>query len=188
MTQSAISRSAQQTRLTVKFTAATEIFQTEAVMPATSCCSGQSPTVFNRNFSPVPKEWGILRAYEAQGGLLNLSTPFDWGWFFFLTKTDLLGSCTTSTCYRKIMGNRDHRVDAIDSRLCSSRWRINHMWSMAKMKELQAADGKTKKGAGGRSPELQQGMMELIRGEVKPRRRCLPILMQIRSFFLSLQK
>tara|TARA_R100000935_G_scaffold33933_2_gene54385 strand:+ start:2892 stop:4700 length:1809 start_codon:yes stop_codon:yes gene_type:complete len=171
---------AQPTRLTVKYLPRTEIFQTEAVMPAQVVGSGQSATVSTQLFAGA-KEWEILRAYEAQG-VYKFIDSIDWGWFFFLTKPIFW----VLHHLNLLIGNMGIAIIGLTLLIKALLFPLAYKSyvSMAKMKELQPQMEKLKKDAGDDRQKLQQGMMELYKKEkVNPAAGCLPILMQIPIFF-----
>ncbi|WP_138922632.1 membrane protein insertase YidC [Sulfitobacter sp. BSw21498] len=171
---------AQPTRLTVKYLPRTEIFQTEAVMPAQVVGSGQSATVSTQLFAGA-KEWEILRAYEAQG-VYKFIDSIDWGWFFFLTKPIFW----VLHHLNLLIGNMGIAIIGLTLLIKALLFPLAYKSyvSMAKMKELQPQMEKLKKDAGDDRQKLQQGMMELYKREkVNPAAGCLPILMQIPIFF-----
>ncbi len=168
-------------RSTSKYFANRDIYQAEAVMPATSVAAGTSATVVTRLFAG-PKEWAAIRAYEDDDGVSGFLDSIDWGWFFFLTKP-IFWLLHTLNQY---IGNMGWSIIAltfiIKALVLPLAWKSSV--SMARMKELQPEMEALKERAGEDKQALQQGMMKLYKdNKVNPASGCLPIFLQIPIFF-----
>jgi len=112
-------------------------------MPAQVVAASQSALFHAKTFRGA-KEWEILRGPIELRVFINLFDSIDWGWFSS-DKTDLLGSDHLNLLIGNMRHPGDHRVDALIKALLLPLAYISYV-SMAKMKELQPADGETKKG------------------------------------------
>ncbi len=169
------------------FTAATkyapdsDIYQTEARLPAVTVEPGQSAASTQYLFAG-PKEWETIRTYEKRMGFDRFLDSIDWGWFFFLTKPiffmlhwlhGFIGNMGVSIVVLTLM------IKAVLFPLAYKSY-----VSMARMKELQPKMEKLKEKAGDDRQKLQQEMMALYKSEkVNPASGCLPLILQIPIFF-----
>ena len=164
-----------------RYVEGSEIFQTEARMPAVSVAPGDTFETTTRLFAGA-KEWETIRRYENEDGVAGFLDSIDWGWFFFLTKPifwllhnlhSLIGNMGLSIILLTLL------IKAILFPLA-----YRSYVSMAKMKELQPEMEKLKERAGDDKEALQKGMMDLYKkNKVNPASGCLPILLQIPIFF-----
>jgi YidC/Oxa1 family membrane protein insertase len=167
-------------RLTAKYVAKTDIYQTEMVRPTQSIAPGGVATVSSELFAGA-KEWETIRAYQ-DAGVDRFIDSIDWGWFFFLTKPIfwLLHHL------HQLIGNMGWAIIALTLIIKAVLFPLAYKSyvSMAKMKELQPRMEKLKEAAGDDKQKMQQGMMELYKKEkVNPASGCVPILLQIPIFF-----
>ncbi len=167
-------------RLTAKYVAKTDIYQTEIVKPTQTVAPGQSVEVSSQLFAGA-KEWETIREYQ-NAGVAGFIDSIDWGWFFFLTKPIfwLLHELN------KLIGNMGWSIIGLTLIIKALLFPLAYKSyvSMAKMKELQPQMEKLKEAAGDDKQKLQQGMMEMYKKEkVNPASGCLPILLQIPIFF-----
>ncbi|MFN3662952.1 membrane protein insertase YidC [Yoonia sp.] len=168
-------------RSTSKYFEARNLYQAEAVMPASTIAPGESATVTTRLFAGA-KEWDAIRDYENEGGVDGFLDSIDWGWFFFLTKP-IFWLLHTLNLYIGNMGWSILALTLILKALVLPLAYKSYV-SMAKMKELQPEMEKLKERAGEDKQAMQQGMMKLYKeNKVNPASGCLPILLQIPIFF-----
>ncbi|WP_322895872.1 MULTISPECIES: membrane protein insertase YidC [unclassified Yoonia] len=168
-------------RSTSKYFEARDLYQAEAVMPASTIAPGDSVTVTTRMFAGA-KEWDAIRDYENEGGVEGFLDSIDWGWFFFLTKP-IFWLLHTLNLYIGNMGWSILALTLILKALVLPLAYKSYV-SMAKMKELQPEMEKLKERAGDDKQAMQQGMMKLYKeNKVNPASGCLPILLQIPIFF-----
>ena len=168
-------------RSTSKYFESRDLFQAEAVMPASTVAPGDSVTVTTRLFAGA-KEWAAIRDYEHEGGVDRFLDSIDWGWFFFLTKPIFWLLHTLNL----FIGNMGWSILALTLILKALVLPLAYKSyvSMAKMKELQPEMEKLKERAGDDKQAMQQGMMKLYKdNKVNPASGCLPILLQIPIFF-----
>ena len=164
----------------MKYTAASDIWQTEARQPVQTIAPGAATEVTTQLFAGA-KDWEAIRQYET-AGIKGFIDSIDWGWFFFLTKPmfQLLH------WLNGLIGNMGWAIIALTfiiKALVFPLARKSYI-SMAKMKELQPEMEKLKEAAGDDRVKMQKGMMELYKKEkVNPASGCLPILIQIPIFF-----
>ena len=168
-------------RSTSKYFASRDIYQAEAVMPATTVAAGATETVTTRLFAGA-KEWAAIRAYEDDEGVTGFLDSIDWGWFFFLTKPIFWLLHTLN----QFIGNMGWSIIAltfiIKALVLPLAWKSSV--SMARMKELQPEMEKLKERAGDDKQAMQQGMMKLYKdNKVNPASGCMPIFLQIPIFF-----
>lgn len=167
-------------RLTAKYVAKTDIYQTEIVKPTETVEPGASVAVTSQLFAGA-KEWETIREYEAEG-VPGFIDSIDWGWFFFLTKPIfwLLHNLN------QLIGNMGWSIIGLTLIIKALLFPLAYKSyvSMAKMKELQPKMEELKASAGDDKQKMQQGMMELYKKEkVNPASGCVPILLQIPIFF-----
>ncbi len=168
-------------RSTSKYFEARNLFQAEAVMPASTIAPGESVTVVTRLFAGA-KEWDAIRDYEREGGVGGFLDSIDWGWFFFLTKP-IFWLLHTLNLYIGNMGWSILVLTLILKAIVLPLAYKSYV-SMARMKELQPEMEKLKERAGEDKQAMQQGMMKLYKeNKVNPASGCLPILLQIPIFF-----
>jgi len=180
-----------------KYVAGSDIYQTEARLPAMTVAAGETVEITTQLFAGA-KEAETIRAYQNQPGWIaqlfgttqDPSRPeidrfidsIDWGWFYFLTKPMfwLLHWLNIA------IGNMGFAIIALTLIVKAALLPLAYKSyvSMAKMKELQPEMEKLKERAGDDREKLQKGMMELYKKEkVNPASGCLPILLQIPIFF-----
>ncbi|MBQ2261425.1 MAG: membrane protein insertase YidC [Loktanella sp.] len=168
-------------RSTSKYFEGRNLFQAEAVMPASTIAPGDSTTVTTRMFAGA-KEWDAIRHYERETGVDRFVDSIDWGWFFFLTKPIFWLLHTLNLT----IGNMGWSILALTLILKALVLPLAYKSyvSMARMKELQPEMEKLKERAGDDKQAMQQGMMKLYKdNKVNPASGCLPILLQIPIFF-----
>ncbi|MWD27639.1 membrane protein insertase YidC [Aquicoccus sp. SCR17] len=167
-------------RSTAKYYPQQDIYQTEAVLPATQVAAGESASVSTMFFAGA-KEWSTIRDYQ-QSGIQGFLDAIDWGWFFFLTKPIF----AVLHWLNGFIGNMGWSIIALTIMIKAVLFPLAYKSyvSMAKMKELQPQMEKIKERAGDDRQLLQQEMMSLYKKEkVNPASGCLPILLQIPIFF-----
>ena len=104
----------------VKYTPATDIYQTDARLPVVAVAPGATKEMTSGLFAGA-KVWSILRDYQDEKPIKGFVDAIDWGWFFFLTKPifrvlhemhKLIGN----------MGRGDHRAHLRHQAASCSRW------------------------------------------------------------------
>ncbi len=163
-----------------KYVEASDIYQTEARLPAMTVEAGQTAQVTTQLFAGA-KEWETIRNYQ-EAGIDRFIDSIDWGWFFFITKPMfwLLHNLNM------LIGNMGIAIIALTIIVKAVLFPLAYKSyaSMARMRELQPQMEKLKERAGDDRQKLQQEMMELYKREkVNPASGCLPILLQIPIFF-----
>jgi YidC/Oxa1 family membrane protein insertase len=183
-----------------RYVAGSDIYQTEARLPAITVAPGESVERVTQLFAGA-KEWEIIREYEAgrditgvwdslsyglglsdATGVPRFLDSIDWGWFYFLTKPIFwLLHLLNAT-----IGNMGLAIIALTFIIKAILFPLSRKSyiSMARMKELQPEMEKLKERAGDNREAMQKGMMELYKkNKVNPASGCLPILLQIPIFF-----
>ncbi len=163
-----------------KYSPRSDIYQTEARLPAVTVEPGQSASSTQQLFAGA-KEWETIRAYE-RAGIVKFIDAIDWGWFFFLTKPIF----TALHFLNGLIGNMGVAIILLTFCIKAILFPLAYKSyvSMARMKELQPEMEKLKEKAGDDRQKLQQGMMELYKtNKVNPASGCLPLLLQIPIFF-----
>jgi len=163
-----------------KYVAGSDIYQTEARLPAMTVAAGETVEITTQLFAGA-KEAETIRDYQ-NAGIERFVDSIDWGWFYFLTKPLfwLLHWLNIA------IGNMGLAIIALTLIVKAILFPLAYKSyvSMAKMKELQPEMEKLKERAGDDREKLQKGMMELYKKEkVNPASGCLPILLQIPIFF-----
>jgi YidC/Oxa1 family membrane protein insertase len=164
-----------------KYTAATDIFQTDMRLPAITVAPGASASAETWLFAGA-KEWALLRDYQNEREIDRFVDAIDWGWFFFLTKPIFIALHELN----KLLGNMGLAIIGltfvIKLILFPLAWKS--FVSMSRMKGLQPEMEKIKERVGDDRMKMQQEMMALYKKEkVNPAAGCLPILLQIPIFF-----
>jgi YidC/Oxa1 family membrane protein insertase len=170
-----------QARFSAAKTGATDTYQTDYLLDATTIAPGGKTSVQARLFAGA-KEVNIVDGYEKSLAIKNFDLLIDWGWFYFITKPLFLA---IDKIYQWV-GNFGVAILIITViiKLLFFPLANKSYASMARMKAVQPqmlairdryADDKVKQ---------QQAMMELYRQEkINPVSGCLPILIQIPVFF-----
>ncbi len=168
-------------RSVVRYNPASDIYQTETVLPSVTVAPGAESTSQTRLFAGA-KEWDVIRSYQNEGGIDGFLDSIDWGWFFFLTKPIF----AVLHWLNGIIGNMGWSIIVLTLIIKAVLLPLAYKSyvSMAKMKELQPEMEKLKESAGDDRQKMQQGMMELYKkNKVNPASGCVPILLQIPIFF-----
>jgi len=166
---------------TAIYSEASDIYQTQAILPRSEVAAGASSSSEIKLFAGA-KEWETIREYQNEGGVSKFLDSIDWGWFFFLTKPIF----AVLHWLNGVLGNMGVAIIALTLLIKALLFPLAYKSyaSMAKMKELQPQLEKLKKDAGDDKAALQKEMMALYKKEkVNPAAGCLPILMQIPIFF-----
>ena len=165
----------------VKYSAATETYQTEARMPAMDVAAGATAAVTTRLFAGA-KEWETITGYETSANIDGFEDSIDWGWFFYFTKPMFWLLHTL----HGLIGNMGLAIIALTiviKLLVFPLARKSYI-SMARMKELQPEMEALKETAGDDKMKLQKEMIELYKkNKVNPASGCLPMFLQIPIFF-----
>ena len=164
-----------------RYVPGSEIYQTEARLPAVTVAPGETAESTTRLFAGA-KEWETIRRYENEEGIDGFLDSIDWGWFYFLTKPIFW----LLHYLNALIGNMGLAIIALTILIKAILFPLAYRSyvSMAKMKELQPEMEKLKESAGDDREKLQKGMMELYKkNKVNPASGCLPILLQIPIFF-----
>jgi YidC/Oxa1 family membrane protein insertase len=180
----------------VKYSAASDIYQTEIREPVMTVAAGAEGVTTSRFFAGA-KEWATIQSYENDPGVMarlvgiekTEATPvpgfidsIDWGWFYFLTKPIF----AVLHWLNSLIGNMGWAIIALTFvlKLIVLPLAYKSYVSMARMKELQPEMEALKERAGDDKQKLQKEMMQLYREKkVNPAAGCLPILIQIPIFF-----
>lgn len=163
-----------------KYTAATDIFQTETRQPVLTVAPGAAAESTSRLFAGA-KEWETIRAYQ-KGGIAGFLDSIDWGWFFFLTKPIF----AVLHWLHGLIGNMGLAIIALTFvlKLIVLPLAYKSYVSMARMKELQPEMEILKERCGDDKQRLQRETMQLYKDKkVNPAAGCLPIFLQIPIFF-----
>jgi YidC/Oxa1 family membrane protein insertase len=164
----------------VKYDAARDIYQSEAVLPTMELAPGETQAVTTQLFAGA-KEWETIREYQADG-VDRFVDSIDWGWFFFLTKPIF----AVLHWLNAQIGNMGVAIIALTVLLKAILFPLAYKSyaSMAKMKELQPKMEALKERVGDDRERMQKEMMALYKQEkVNPAAGCLPMLLQIPIFF-----
>ena len=164
-----------------RYVPGSEIYQTEARLPAVTVAPGETAESTTRLFAGA-KEWETIRRYENEEGIDGFLDSIDWGWFYFLTKPIFW----LLHYLNALIGNMGLAIIALTLLIKAILFPLAYRSyvSMAKMKELQPEMEKLKERAGDDREAMQKGMMELYKkNKVNPASGCLPILLQIPIFF-----
>ena len=164
-----------------KYTAATDIYQTEVRQPVVAVAPGTTATTTTRLFAGA-KEWETIRAYQNDQGIGGFIDSIDWGWFFFLTKPIFW----LLHFLHGVFGNMGLAIIALTFvlKLLVLPLAYKSYVSMARMKELQPEMEALKERCGDDKQKMQKEMMQLYKDrKVNPAAGCLPILPQIPIFF-----
>ena len=165
----------------VKYTPATDVYQTDARLPVVAVPAGGSSEVTTGLFAGA-KVWSILRDYQDEKPILGFVDAIDWGWFFFLTKPIF----RVLHEMHKLIGNMGLAIIGLTLviKLLLFPLAYKSYVSMSKMKALQPQMEKIKETAGDDRMKMQQEVMALYKREkVNPAAGCLPIILQIPIFF-----
>lgn len=158
-----------------------DIYQTTVRQEAVTLTPGAAASSTSRLFAGA-KEWGVIRAYENEGGVTKFLDSIDWGWFFFLTKPIF----AVLHYLNSVIGNMGWAIIALTFLIKALLMPLAYKSyvSMARMKELQPQMEKIKEATGEDRQRFQKEMMALYKKEkVNPAAGCLPILLQIPIFF-----
>jgi len=164
-----------------KYSAQSDIYQTEARLPTVTVEPGATATATTQLFAGA-KVWSTIRDYQNLDGIQGFLNSIDWGWFFFLTKPIFFLLHTLNG----FIGNMGWSIIGLTLMIKAILLPLafKSYVSMAKMKELQPQMEKLKEKAGDDRQKMQQEMMALYKREkVNPASGCLPILLQIPIFF-----
>ena len=164
-----------------KYTAASDIYQTEARQPVLTVAPGASVSSKTQLFAGA-KEWETIRGYEKDNGIGGFIDSIDWGWFFFLTKPIF----HVLHLLHGIFGNMGLAIIGLTFvlKLLVLPLAYKSYVSMARMKELQPELEALKERSGEDKQLMQREMMKLYKEKkVNPAAGCLPILIQIPIFF-----
>ena len=164
-----------------KYTAGSDIYQTEARQPVLSVAPGASASSTTKLFAGA-KEWETIRAYQNDSGISGFIDSIDWGWFFFLTKPIF----HVLHLLHGIFGNMGLAIIGLTFvlKLLVLPLAYKSYVSMARMKELQPELEALKERTGDDKQLMQREMMKLYKEKkVNPAAGCLPILIQIPIFF-----
>ena len=165
----------------VKYTPATDIYQTDARLPVVAVAPGATKEVTSGLFAGA-KVWSILRDYQDEKPIKGFVDAIDWGWFFFLTKPIF----RVLHEMHKLIGNMGLAIIGLTFviKLILFPLAYKSYVSMSKMKLLQPEMEKIKERTGDDRMKMQQEVMALYKREkVNPAAGCLPILLQIPIFF-----
>jgi YidC/Oxa1 family membrane protein insertase len=168
-------------RAVQKYVPGSDIYLTEARMPAVTLAAGAGTEVSTRVFAGA-KEWETIRTYQNDQGVDRFIDSIDWGWFFFLTKPMF----AVLHWLNMLIGNMGLAIIALTLVLKAVLFPLAYKSyvSMARMKELQPEMEALKERAGDDRQKLQLEMMKLYKEKkVNPAAGCLPILLQIPIFF-----
>ena len=164
-----------------KYTAASDIYQTEARQPVLTVAPGASASSKTQLFAGA-KEWETIGAYQKDNNIGGFIDSIDWGWFFFLTKPIF----HVLHLLHGILGNMGLAIIGLTFvlKLLVLPLAYKSYVSMARMKELQPELEALKERAGDDKQMMQREMMKLYKEKkVNPAAGCLPILIQIPIFF-----
>jgi YidC/Oxa1 family membrane protein insertase len=165
----------------VKYTASSDIYQTEARLPVQEVAAGGTASVSTMLFSGA-KEWETIKDYEAAKGIDGFIDSIDWGIFFFFTKPMFWLLHTL----HGLIGNMGLAIIALTFviKLAVFPLARKSYISMARMKELQPEMEALKAKLGDDKAKLQQEMIGLYKtNKVNPASGCLPMFLQIPIFF-----
>ncbi len=165
----------------VKYTPATDIYQTDARLPVVTVAPGETKEITSGLFAGA-KVWSILRDYQDTKPIKGFVDAIDWGWFFFLTKPIF----RVLHEMHKLIGNMGIAIIGLTFiiKLILFPLAYKSYVSMSKMKLLQPEMEKIKERVGDDRMKQQQEVMALYKREkVNPAAGCLPILLQIPIFF-----
>lgn len=163
-----------------KYFPASDIYRTVARRPVTTLAPGGTAEATTRLFAG-PKEWQLLRDYQA-AGIPKFVDSIDWGWFFFLTKP-IFAVLHWLNAQIGNMGLAIIGLTFLIKAILFPLARKSYI-SMARMRELQPEMEALKERVGDDRAKMQKEMMELYkRNKVNPAAGCLPILLQIPIFF-----
>lgn len=164
-----------------KYTAASDVYQTEVREPLMTVAPGASQQYTIRLFAGA-KEWETIRNYQNQAGIPGFIDSIDWGWFFFLTKPIFF----VLHWLHGLIGNMGLAIIGLTFilKLLVLPLAYKSYVSMARMKELQPEIEALKERAGEDKQKLQKEMMQLYKEKkVNPAAGCLPVFFQIPIFF-----
>ncbi len=164
-----------------KYTASSDIYQTEAREPAMTVAPGASGGVSSQLFAGA-KEYDTIRNYQNVDHIDRFIDSIDWGWFFFFTKPIywLLHNLNV------LIGNMGLAIICLTLTIKAILFPLAYKSyvSMARMKELQPEIEKLKEKTGDDKAKLQREMMLLYKEKkVNPAAGCLPMFFQIPIFF-----
>ncbi|TMV82854.1 membrane protein insertase YidC [Thioclava sp. BHET1] len=164
-----------------KYTAQSDIYQTETRLPVVTVAAGQESTTSTRLFAGA-KEYDTLRMYQNKEHVTRFIDSIDWGWFFFITKPIywLMHNL------HALLGNMGLAIICLTLIIKAILFPLAYKSyvSMARMKELQPEIEALKERAGEDKQKLQKEMMQLYKEKkVNPAAGCLPMLLQIPIFF-----
>jgi YidC/Oxa1 family membrane protein insertase len=165
----------------VKFTPATNTFQTDMRLPVMTIEPGATAEVSTWFFAGA-KEWSLLRAYQDNLQIALFVDAIDWGWFWFLTKPIFMAL----HWLHGFIGNMGVAIIALTFIIKALLFPLAYKSyvSMSRMKALQPEMEAIKERAGDDRMKMQQEVMALYKKEkVNPAAGCLPILLQIPIFF-----
>lgn len=164
-----------------KYSERSDIYQTEARLPAVEVHPGGSVSIDSRLFSGA-KEWEAIRSYENDLGIERFIDSIDWGWFFFLTKPIFM----LLHWINGQVGNMGWAIIGLTFVIKAFLFPLAYKSyvSMARMKELQPEMEKIKQRVGDDKKRMQAEMMQMYKSrKINPAAGCLPILPQIPIFF-----
>ena len=176
-----IPRDAQGFQVSMLHDSSRDIYQTTTKMPTQTLAPGDSATTSLQVFAGA-KEWETIRRYQNEDGVDRFVDSIDWGWFFFLTKPIF----AVLHYLHALIGNMGWAIIGLTLLIKALLLPLAYKSyvSMARMKELQPQMEKIKENAGDDKQAMQKQIMELYKKEkVNPASGCLPILLQIPSFF-----
>jgi YidC/Oxa1 family membrane protein insertase len=164
-----------------KYTASSDIYQTEAREPVMTVAPGSSGVISSQLFAGA-KEYDTIRNYQNVDHIDRFIDSIDWGWFFFFTKPIywLLHNLNL------LIGNMGLAIICLTITIKAILFPLAYKSyvSMARMKELQPEIEKLKEKTGDDKAKLQREMMVLYKEKkVNPAAGCLPMFFQIPIFF-----
>ncbi|MDE3027088.1 MAG: membrane protein insertase YidC [Paracoccaceae bacterium] len=164
-----------------KYTASSDIYQTEAREPVMTVAPGSSGVISSQLFAGA-KEYDTIRNYQNVDHIDRFIDSIDWGWFFFFTKPIywLLHNLNL------LIGNMGLAIICLTITIKAILFPLAYKSyvSMARMKELQPEIEKLKEKTGDDKAKLQREMMLLYKEKkVNPAAGCLPMFFQIPIFF-----
>ena len=164
-----------------KFSAASNIFQTDVRMPVMTVAAGATGESKTSLFAGA-KEYRTIRDYQEARHIDRFVDAIDWGMFFFLTKPIF----QALHYLNHLFGNMGLAIIALTFLIKAVLFPLAYKSyvSMSRMKALQPEMEAIKERAGEDRMKMQQEVMALYKREkVNPAAGCLPIILQIPIFF-----
>ncbi len=174
-------KAAVQARFSSNLVGTLRTYQTDYLLDPLTVAIGGNATTTTNLFAGA-KESATVDAYDKQLGLNKFDRLIDWGWFYFITRPDVLGHRLVLSHRRQLRRRHPAGDGAGQGGLLSAREQVLRIDGQDEGRAAAACrvEGEVSR----RQDEATAEMMEIYKKEkINPIAGCLPILIQIPVFF-----